>query len=48
MIPHPSPLSAPLGSNIGGTDPVDKWALGEMVVAESCDVSILWRGESDS
>lgn len=41
-------LSTPLGSNIGGAAPVDKWALGEVVLAQTCDVSILWRSESDS
>lgn len=44
----PYPLSTSLGLNIGGAAPVDKWAQGEMVGAEICDVSILWRGESDS
>lgn len=45
---HPLAVSAPLGSNVGGAAPVDKWAPGKVVVVEICDLFILWRGESDS
>lgn len=53
FLPPPSLLFAPLRSNTGDDAPADKWALGEMavvetLVADTCDVSILRRGESDS
>lgn len=51
----PSSLSpaSPSRSDIGGAAPVDKWAPGEtagagILVADTCDVSVLRRGESDS